>query len=110
MANPIQEGLNSKRAAVWLVVIVVGLLGLNVGSYLLGLHNLNVSNANNATIHQVCMRDNELRRQQVVLWQHMVVIMQPRPGETRPERASRLREMQAISIYVDRAFAPHKCP
>ena len=109
MANPIQEGLNSKRAAVWLVVIVVGLLGLNVGSYLLGLHNLNATNANHTTIQQLCESGNQARRQQVVLWKHIVVIMGPRPNESAADRRVRIHDMQAVSAYVDKIFAPRNC-
>jgi len=64
-------------------------------------------------IHQsqlsACAIGNDFRHRQVALWDHVLAVSQPRPGETAAERKARLANLAAFRVYVAKQFRPVNC-
>ena len=64
---------------------------------------------NAASIKQLCEAGNEARAQQVILWDHLITISQPPPGETPAARRHRLTTERSFEAYIHHVFAPRAC-
>jgi len=62
-----------------------------------------------ASVVQLCLLGNESRAQQIILWEHIITIAQPPPGETPAQRRARLATTRAFVIYLHKVFAPRNC-
>lgn len=108
----------SDRAAKWemsrgafraVIFLFLFTLFLGAANLLFTAHEVHNSNANHASIIQLCETGNDFRMQQRSLWQYLVLISSPPPNESPTARKERLAETAAFLRYVDKVFAPRNC-
>lgn len=99
----------ARKVAVPVIVTLVGLVLAFFVSYALSLQAIHRSTGALATVVQLCEATNVTRAAQISLWEHLVVISKPPPGETVQARTQRVKTTQAFLAYIRRVFAPRNC-
>ena len=89
-------------------LFVLSLL-LAAGNYLLSASAVRHAAAAAATTRQLCLAGNEARRQQVRLWDELIALSSPPPGESAAVRARRELVTREFVAYVRSVFAPRNC-
>ena len=101
------------RAVVFLLLLTLFLFGVNLAFTARQVHSVRQVEAtavrNTASVVQLCQAANTARAQQVVLWEHLVTISQPPPGETPAQRSRRLDTTRVFLAYIHRIFAQRNC-
>lgn len=103
----------AKRAFVTLLVIAFAIGAANLLFTAREVNAVRVADARSAhaaaSTLQLCQAGNEARRQQIVLWDHLIAVAQPPAHETRAARVRRLAVTRAFVIYIHHVFAPRNC-
>lgn len=103
----------AKRAFITLLLIAFAIGGANLlftAREVNAVRHVAAAAARNAaTIVQLCQAGNEARRQQIVLWEHLVAVAQPPPRESPAAKLKRQAVARAFLAYVHRVFAPRNC-
>ena len=98
------------RGARYSVVFLFALsLALATGNYLLSASAVRRAEASAASTLQLCQAGNELRRQQVALWDHLLAVAMPPERESAAARARRAEVTRQFAAYVHQVFAPQRC-
>ena len=99
----------SKRTVRLLAVSVILDIMLSVATITLAVNQQNVSRAIHDSQLAACAIGNETRAAQVQLWDHVIGISRPPPGETGAERKARLARLAALRAYVRNTFRQINC-
>lgn len=67
------------------------------------------ADAARASVTQLCESGNEFRRQQVQLWEYLVSVSRPPPGQTAAERLQREKTTRLFLAHIHHVFAPRDC-
>ena len=67
------------------------------------------TNANRASVTQLCESGNEARQQQIDLWAFIIQISPPPPHQTKAEAAQRLHVLHRFAVHLRQIFAARDC-
>ena len=90
------------RSGGHILYLTLLILATSGGAYWLGFHNA-------ATTAQLCQAGNEARAQQIGLWEYILSLSHPPPGETPAQRAQRTAVLAKFDAHLHRVFAARDC-
>jgi hypothetical protein len=98
------------RLMSWLLAASVVLdVGLSVLTVHLYIGQAQVSRDIHRSQVRACAIGNDFRTRQRQLWDHVIAVSVPPPGETAAQRHVRLARLAAFRVYIGRQFHPVDC-
>ena len=100
---------NAQKQGTWLAVLILAMVVSILCSFLLAWYAANRATSSRATVQELCISGNDYRSQQKQLWEFVITLSVPHPGETAAERTARLKNIKKFRTYLNRITAPRDC-